>query len=47
MGTPEREEIETLFQAPLERYKALGMVFPEGVVVNHEVPERKYWYSSR
>lgn len=46
MVLPKSEEIQTLFPAPLELYRAVGRKYPKGVVVDHVVPDRKYWYSS-
>jgi hypothetical protein len=46
MKLPSAEEVGMLWSAPLELFRALGVEYPKGVVVDHEVPDRRYYYSS-
>jgi len=46
MKLPSMEDGGMLWPAPLELFRAVGEAYPKGVVVDHEVPDRRYYYSS-
>ena len=46
MELPTAGEAGTVWSPPLELFHALGVEYLAGVVVDHEVPDRKHWYSS-